>query len=69
MKTLESKLEKAHAKLNALLSVCWWTLSKDEEEIYSDNLKSAMDAVEELQRRISCTKEVRAQAKAMREGN
>ena len=66
MKTLESNLLKAQAALDTLLSVSWWTLSKDDEEVYASQLKDAMSGVEELQRRIAATEEVRNMAKAMK---
>ena len=66
MKTLEDKLSKAQAALDSLLSVSWWTLSEDEQEAYASEFKSTTDAIEELQRRIACTKEVRLTAKAMK---
>ena len=65
MQNLETNLAKAQDTLDSLMSVSWWTLSEDEQEAYADNFKKASDAIEELQRRISATREVRLMAKAM----
>ena len=66
MENLEAKLTQAFAVYESLLSVCWWTLSEDNQEIHASELKKATDAIEELQRRIAATKEVLSTAKAMR---
>lgn len=65
MNDLIVKLKTAEAALSGLLEVSWWTLSAEEEEEHALKLKAAMDQIEELQRRIICTTEVRAQARAM----
>lgn len=66
MKNLEAKLTKAFAVYESLLSVSWWTLPEDDQEIHASELKKATDAIEELQRRIAATRDVRSTAKAMR---
>ena len=66
MQNLEAKLSQAQDEINSLLSVSWWTLSEDDQEVYADSFKKASDAIEELQRRISATREVRSMAKAMK---
>lgn len=65
MQNLEAKLSQAQDELNSLLSVSWWTLSEDEQETYAGSFKKASDEIEELQRRIAATREVRSMAKAM----
>ena len=66
MQNLEVKLIKAQATIDSLLSVSWWTLSEDEQETYAESFKKASDEIEELQRRIAATREVRSKAKAMK---
>ena len=65
MQNLEAKLTKAQDKLESLLSVSWWTLSDEDQEAYAESFKKASDEIEELQRRIAATREVRSMAKAM----
>lgn len=66
MKNLEAKLTKAFAVYESILSVSWWTLSEDDQEIHAYELKKATDAIEELQRRIAATRDVRRMAAAMK---
>ena len=67
MKNLEKALTKAQNEYEAILSVVWWNLSEDEQFIHGEKLDKALLAVEEAQRRISATKEVRQMAKSIRE--
>ena len=66
MQNLETNLAKAQDTLDSLLSVSWWTLSEDDQEAYAESFKKASDEIEELQRRIAATREVRSMAKAMK---
>ena len=65
MQNLEVKLTKAQDTLDSLMSVIWWTLSDEDQEAYAESFKKASDEIEELQRRIAATREVRLMAKAM----
>ena len=65
MQNLEAKLTKAQDTLNSILSVSWWMLSDEDQEAYAESFKKASDEIEELQRRIATTREVRSMAKAM----
>ena len=65
MQNLEVKLIKAQETLDSLLSVSWWALSEDEQETYAESFKKTSDEIEELQRRIAATREVRLMARAM----
>lgn len=60
------KLTEAFAVYESLLSVCWWTLSDEDQEAYAESFKKASDEIEEIQRRITATREVRSMAKAMK---
>jgi len=66
MQNLEAKLSQAQDEINSLLSVSWWALSEDEQETYAESFKKTSDEIEELQRRIAATREVRSMAKAMK---
>ena len=66
MQNLEAKLSQAQDEINSLLAVSWWTLSEDDQEAYAESFKKASDEIEELQRRIAATREVRLTAKAMK---
>ena len=65
MQNLEAKLSQAQDEINSLLSVSWWTLSEDDQEVYAESFKKTSDEIEELQRRIAATREVSLMAKAM----
>ena len=65
MQNLEVKLIKAQDTLDSILSVSWWTLSDEDQEAYAESFKKASDEIEELQRRIATTREVRLMALAM----
>lgn len=66
MKNLEKALIEAQNEYEALLNVVWWNLSEDEQFIHGEKLDKALRAVEEAQRRIAATKEVRQMAKAIK---
>ena len=65
MQNLETNLAKAQDTLDSLMSVSWWTLSDEDQEAYAESFKKASDEIEELQRRIATTREVRLMALAM----
>ena len=66
MQNLEAKLTKVQSTLDSLLSVSWWTLSDEDQEAYAESFKKASNEIDELQRRIAATREVRSMAKAMK---
>ena len=68
MENLNKRLDKALSTYEALLSVSWWNLPEDEQEIHASKLEKALSDIEETKRRIAVTAEVRSQAKRMRDG-
>lgn len=68
MENLNKRLAKALSTYEALLSVSWWNLPEDEQEIHAFKLEKALNDIEETKRRIACTAEARSETKRLREG-
>ena len=68
MENLNKRLDKVLSTYEALLSVSWWNLPEDDQEIHASKLEKALNDIEETKRRIAATAEVRSQAKRLREG-
>ena len=68
MENLNNRLDKALSTYEALLTVSWWSLPEDEQEVHASKLEKALNDIEETKRRIAATAEVRSQAKHLREG-
>ena len=68
MENLNKRLYKALTTYEALLSISWWNLPEDEQEIHASKLEKALNDIEETKRRIAATVEVSSQAKRLREG-
>ena len=68
MENLNKRLDKALTTYEALLSVSWWNLPEDEQEIHASKLEKALSDIEETKRRIAATEDARKEVKRLREG-
>jgi len=63
----QTKLLKAQAKFEALLSISWWTLGEEAQEFHGRETEKVVKEIEDLQRAIQAEKEVKATIKKMRD--